>query len=66
MALFRVGPNSVDMWEKIMRQEQLDWSQSKVFLYQNCDSLALARWQRDYSALLSTAFFQYFIFATNE
>jgi len=49
-----------------MRQEQLDWSQSKVFLYQNCDSLALARWQRDYSALLSTAFFQYFIFATNE
>jgi len=32
MALFRVGPNSIGMWEKTMREEQLDWSQSKVFL----------------------------------
>jgi len=32
MALFRVGPNSIGMWEKTMREEQLDRSQSKVFL----------------------------------
>ena len=32
MALFRVGPNSIGVWEKTMRDEYLDWSQSKVFL----------------------------------
>ena len=33
IALCRVGPNSISMWEKTMRDEQLDldWSQSKVF-----------------------------------
>ena len=32
MALFRVSTNSIGMWEKTMREEQLDWLQSKVFL----------------------------------
>jgi len=35
MALFWVGPNSVGMWEKTMREQELDWSQSKVFLVSN-------------------------------
>jgi len=32
MALIPVLPNSIGMWEKKMREELLDWSQSKVFL----------------------------------
>ena len=36
MALLPVGPNSVNMWEKTMREEQLNWSQSKAFLA-HCD-----------------------------
>ena len=32
IALILVWPNSTGMWEKTMREELLDWSQSKVFL----------------------------------
>ena len=32
MAPFRIGTNSVGMWEKTKHEEQLDWQQSKVFL----------------------------------